>query len=83
AYGLSYHKIANSAGVEDGIRKVLAQKGPVVCEVVCDRDQEIKPTVSAFTRPDGTMVSKPIEDMYPFLDREEFVSNMIVKPLDD
>ncbi|MFA6032759.1 MAG: thiamine pyrophosphate-binding protein, partial [Myxococcota bacterium] len=51
AYGLSYHKISNSAGVEDGIRKVLAQKGPVVCEVVCDRDQEIKPTVSAFTRP--------------------------------
>ena len=26
------------------------------------------------------MVSKPLEDMYPFLDRQEFLENMLVEP---
>jgi acetolactate synthase-1/2/3 large subunit len=33
-------------------------------------------------RPDGSMASKPLEDLWPFLDRDEFRSNMIVPPLD-
>ncbi len=48
---------------------------------MCQRDQEIVPSVASMRRDDGTMVSKPIEDMYPFLPREEFLANMIVKPL--
>jgi acetolactate synthase-1/2/3 large subunit len=32
-------------------------------------------------RPDGTMVSRPLEDMYPFLDRKEFLENMIIQPV--
>ena len=35
---------------------------------------------SAMKMPDGS-VSKPIEDMYPFLDRAEFHSEMIAKPI--
>ena len=31
--------------------------------------------------PNGKMFSRPLEDMFPFLTREEFYSNMIVKPL--
>jgi acetolactate synthase-1/2/3 large subunit len=34
-------------------------------------------------KPDGSMVSRPLEDLYPFLAREEFLANMIVKPLSD
>jgi acetolactate synthase-1/2/3 large subunit len=34
-------------------------------------------------REDGSMVSRPLEDLWPFLDREEFHSNMIIPPLDD
>jgi acetolactate synthase-1/2/3 large subunit len=29
------------------------------------------------------MVSKPLEDLWPFLEREEFLSNMIVAPIDE
>ncbi|MBF0588478.1 MAG: hypothetical protein HQL53_05060, partial [Magnetococcales bacterium] len=32
--------------------------------------------------PDGTIVSKPMEDLYPFLDREEFLENMVVEPVE-
>jgi acetolactate synthase-1/2/3 large subunit len=46
-------------------------------------DQEIIPTVSSQKMEDGSMVSKPLEDMYPFLNRKEFLSNMIIKPLDN
>jgi acetolactate synthase-1/2/3 large subunit len=34
-------------------------------------------------RPDGTMVSKPLEDLWPFLDREEFLANMLISPVED
>ncbi len=34
-------------------------------------------------KPDGSMVSKPLEDMWPFLDREEFLANMIVPPVSE
>ena len=43
--------------------------------------QEIIPTASSFKLPDGKMVSKPLEDMYPFLSRDEFNSEMISKPV--
>jgi acetolactate synthase-1/2/3 large subunit len=45
--------------------------------------QLIIPRVSSEKMPDGTMVSKPIEDMYPFLDREEFKKQMIIKPVNE
>jgi len=34
-------------------------------------------------REDGSMVSKPMEDMYPYLPRDEFYENMIITPLDE
>jgi acetolactate synthase-1/2/3 large subunit len=45
--------------------------------------QLIIPRVSSEKQPDGRMVSKPLEDMYPFLDREEFRKEMIVKPIEE
>jgi acetolactate synthase-1/2/3 large subunit len=41
------------------------------------------PRISSMQKPDGTMVSKPMEDLWPFLDRDEFKSNMIVPPLEE
>lgn len=82
AYGIHYIKIPDNEHLDAGIRQVLEFKGPVICEVMCIREQEIIPTVSSQKREDGSMVSKPLEDMYPFLDREEFKKEMIVRPLD-
>jgi len=38
------------------------------------------PKLASEVKPDGTMVSKPLEDMFPFLDRAEFMENMVVRP---
>ena len=57
--------------------------GPVLCEIMCPENQEIIPATASLKREDGTMVSKPLEDMYPFLSREEFKKEMINKPLEE
>jgi acetolactate synthase I/II/III large subunit len=44
-------------------------------------DEVRAPRVISVPRPDGSMVSKPLEDLWPFLDRDEFLSNMIVPAL--
>ena len=60
---------------------MLDTPGPVVCDVHVIPDETRAPRLSSVQRPDGSFVSKPLEDLWPFLDREEFSRNMIVKPL--
>jgi len=57
--------------------------GPVICEVVTIPDETRAPRVSSSQRPDGSMVSRPLEDMWPFLDRDEFRANMLVPPIEE
>ena len=35
-------------------------------------EQNFEPKLSSKVLPDGKIVSPPIDDMYPFLDRDEF-----------
>ena len=81
AYDLPYVKINNAVELREKLKEVLAADGPVICEVICPDNQEVIPTVSAVKNEDGSMTSKPIEDMYPYLSREEFLEEMIVKPV--
>jgi acetolactate synthase-1/2/3 large subunit len=60
------------------IAKALAMPGPVVCEVVLDRSQGFEPKLSSKKLADGTMVTAPLEDMAPFLPREEFLQNLLI-----
>jgi len=81
AYDLPYVKINNAAELRKKLTDVISASGPVICEVMCPENQEIVPAVSAVKNDDGSMTSKPIEDMYPFLERDEFLNEMIVKPI--
>jgi len=63
------------------VRRVLEMKGPVVCDVNVVRDEMRAPRLQSYQKPDGSFVSKPLEDLFPFLPREEFRANMIVEPL--
>ena len=81
AYELPYIKINNAAELREKLSDVISASGPVICEVMCPENQEIIPAVSAVKNDDGSMTSKPIEDMYPFLERDEFLNEMIVKSI--
>jgi len=81
AYGFPVFYIEEGHSMEKTIREVLSQEGPALCEVMLSTTQRFVPKVSSQLKPDGKMVSKPLEDMFPFLPREEFLSNMLVEPL--
>lgn len=83
AYNVPGVRIECPKDLAGRIQAVLDMPGPVVCEVMVAPDEIRAPRVSSMQRPDGTMVSKPLEDLWPFLDREEFYANMIVPPLED
>jgi acetolactate synthase-1/2/3 large subunit len=76
AYGIPYMQIQNNAGLSQGIRRALDAKGPIICDMNVAVNQGISPRVSSFRREDGTYESRPIEDMAPFLSREEVWENM-------
>ncbi|HEU5350892.1 MAG TPA: thiamine pyrophosphate-binding protein [Terracidiphilus sp.] len=76
AYDIRYSRIHNHADLEHGIRNALAGDSPGLCEVNVSPTQGIWPKASAFRRPDGTFESRPLEDMAPFLPREEIWENM-------
>jgi len=76
AYNLSYSQIRNNSEIEAGIQRVLQTEGPTLCELNIAIDQGITPKASAFRREDGTLESRPLEDMAPFLPREEIWENM-------
>jgi acetolactate synthase-1/2/3 large subunit len=76
AYGFSYAAIRNNAEIARGIASVLASAAPVLCEVNVSPEQGITPKASAFRREDGTIESRPLEDMAPFLPRQEVWDNM-------
>lgn len=81
AYGIPATQIGFD-NLEQGIQSTLESNGPFVCDVLLDPDQPFEPRVSAKQLPDGTMVSSNLEDMNPFLDKEELADNMLI-PLDE
>ncbi|MBI2758417.1 MAG: thiamine pyrophosphate-binding protein [Chloroflexi bacterium] len=81
AYGIPALRVKNHKTLREKIRQTLATEGPVICEVSVSPLEVQQPRVMSSLRADGTIVSKPMEDLWPFLEREEFYSNMIVPPL--
>jgi len=81
AYGIATDVITTQRNLEDEIRRVLATPGPVVCDVHIVLDEIRQPRLSSMQLPDGSFVSKPLEDLWPFLDREEFKANMLVETI--
>ena len=77
AYGLPYVRCPERAVLHDRIRQTLATAGPVVCEVQAQAEQEVMPAVSSVKLDNGAMKSKPLDDMFPFLPRDEYARNCV------
>ncbi|MFI5181359.1 MAG: thiamine pyrophosphate-binding protein [Thermoanaerobaculia bacterium] len=79
AYGFAFLRVADHAGLPGTIDEALRTAGPVLCEVVLDVRQPFAPRVSSRRLPDGRMVSSPLEDLAPFLSREELRENLFIQ----
>jgi len=76
-FGLPYRRVARHDDMAEAIRAVMAIDGPALCEVMIDKNQPFAPKLASRELPDGAMVSPSLEDMAPFLSREELARNMI------
>lgn len=72
AFGVQYFRIEKEALSDAILSDVLNYDGPCICEAVVDPDQNFEPKSSSRILPDGRIVSPSIDDMAPFLDREEY-----------
>ncbi len=80
AYNLQTARIRHNAEIEERLPGILRMKEAVICEVVVLPDEPTIPRAVATVLADGTVVSRPMEDMLPLLDRAEFEANMIGRP---
>jgi len=81
AYGFKTYRIENQENLDQKLELILKENAPIVCEVLLSPNEKMEPKLSSELKSDGRIISKPLEDMYPFIDREEFKKNMIVKIL--
>jgi acetolactate synthase I/II/III large subunit len=81
AYGIPSLQVAGPDFLPT-VERVLATPGPQLCQVMLDPDQQFEPKLSSKSLPDGRIVSAPLEDLYPFLDRDELLGNLLVPPME-
>jgi acetolactate synthase-1/2/3 large subunit len=83
AYGIPYRTIRNNTELAGGVAWALATEGPTMCDLNVAVEQAIYPRVSSVRKEDGTFETRPLEDMAPFLPREEVWENMHLFDADD
>ena len=72
SFGLTYYQIEKENKADEELENVLNSDGPCVCEVIVDPTQNFEPKASSKVLPDGRIVSPSLDDMKPFLSRDEF-----------
>ena len=83
AFGLPACRVESMAQLDECLAGILEAPGPFVCELMMPSDELMLPKTSSVRLPDGRMFSKPLEDMFPFLSRDEFLDNMIIEPVEE
>ncbi len=82
-FGIPYLSCNNHRALEDNVHEALNKIGPVICEIFIDENQIFAPKLGAKQHPDGRINSPPLEDLSPFLSRDELKDNMIIDLLED
>ncbi len=81
AYDISFIRCEEAANMQNCIEEALGKKGPVICEMMLSTEQITEPKAASKKLESGQMVSAPLEDMAPFLSREELENNMLIPPI--
>lgn len=83
AFGYPYYEAHSNAEMQEVVEQVLKQDGFAFCEIFTDTIQVWEPKSSTKKLEDGTLVSPPLEDLAPFLSREELAENMYIPMLEE
>ncbi len=83
AFGYRYYSAHSNAEMKKVVEEVLKINGPVFTEIFTDTEQVWEPKSSTKRLTDGTLVSPPLEDLAPFLPREELEKQMFIPMIDE
>jgi len=67
AFRIKYFNVQQQSNVKTKIHQVLEYDGPVICRLNMDPCQTLYPKVASSKDKDGKIISRPLEDMFPFL----------------
>jgi acetolactate synthase-1/2/3 large subunit len=81
-YGLKA-ELLDTARAKEHLAEIFSDNEPKVILVSLDQEQAFEPKTSSKRLPDGRMITAPLEDMAPFLERGEFLSNMLINPVSE
>lgn len=83
AFGITSRRCESLDAAPKDIRNTLDGFGPQLLEVMLDRDRPFTPKLASRQLPNGRMVSAPLEDLSPFLSREELAQNLLIPAMPD
>lgn len=83
AFGYPYFEAHSNEEMKEAVKKTLEMPGFAVCEIFTNTIQAWEPKSSTKRLADGTLVSSPLEDLAPFLPREELKRNMFIPLIDE
>lgn len=83
AFGYTYVSAKTNTELEKTIKNVVEHTGAIICEIFVTTTQIFEPKSATKKLADGTLVSPPLEDLAPFLSREELKENMYISLIDE
>jgi acetolactate synthase-1/2/3 large subunit len=83
AFGIPTARLDSHQDLEARVAELLDRPGPLVCVVRIARDQPTQPRAGSYQKPDGSMATRPMEDLLPLLDRDELRANMCIPLTED
>lgn len=66
-FQLPFFQVKELIKLQETLASFMSEKGPALLEVITPRVQEIIPSVSSVRLENGSMKSKPLHDMFPFM----------------
>jgi acetolactate synthase-1/2/3 large subunit len=82
AYKIKYFKIKNNKDLILNLKDILSYENAFICEVMIDENHVTSPKASVYKDKNGVFSTRPMEDLAPFLSREEFLENLLIKPIE-
>ena len=83
AYKIPFVRIENQNNLKQELKEVLDTTGPIICELMVDPNHITLPKASVYKKEDGSFATRPMEDLFPFLDRQEFRENLMIDEILD
>ncbi|MDO5851196.1 MAG: thiamine pyrophosphate-binding protein [Methanobacteriaceae archaeon] len=78
AFGIPFIRCESNEDLDECIEKTLNSDSYMICEIMVDTKQSFEPKSASKRLPNGKMISAPLEDLAPFLDRKELENNMFI-----